>query len=645
MNSNHTNVRSRALRVAVALGAGLAAIAALPTEASAQRVAASNGAGMDTHLFRPALDTKGFFAVNGADIMGKNDWAIGLVMDYGRTIMRLQPGHGSKAMVPHSLQGTLQFNFGFLNVADVGLTAPANLMMGEAVTGIGPAGQTYDGGKLDVQNFSWVGAHAKVRLLRPEKHFGLAISWQGGLTPASSVARAGGADPNWWHWPQLILEVRLGSRGQVRVGANGGYRMHNGKNPSFDQLAEGHFQYSNLATAGAGVSVRALSTLDLVAETYVTQQVGGDSVSAQRLSAEAVGGLKIFTESKSYLMIGGGRRYTPGFEGADLRLLLGFVLEPSIGDRDNDGIKDDEDQCPDVPEDLDKFQDQDGCPDLDNDNDGIPDTLDNCPMVPEDRDGDEDTDGCPEGAAGDKDGDGILDVNDKCPDVPEDRDDFQDTDGCPDPDNDEDGIPDKSDRCPNEAEDLDKFEDEDGCPELDNDKDEIPDVKDDCPNDPETYNGFKDEDGCPDKGKVIIEENNVIILDKIMFKTASAEILPESNSILDAVATTLQHHPEFLLLEIQGHADQRADDNFNLKLTRDRANAVRVALIQRNVDTNRLRAVGYGRYCPLDPANTPAAWEKNRRVEFKVVRTSDGPTGVEMSCPKARAKGIVPPEG
>lgn len=600
---------------------------------------------MDTHLFRPALDTKGFFAVNGADIMGKNDWSIGLVMDYGRHIMRLKPGHGSAAMVPHSFQGTMQFNFGFLNVADVGLTAPVNLMMGEAVTDVGPTGQTYNAGKLDVQNFSWVGAHAKLRLLRPEKHFGLALSWQGGVTPAASVARAGGADPSWWHWPQLIMEVRLGSRGQVRLGANGGYRMHNGQNPKFDQLQEGRFQYSNLATGGAGLSVRALATLDLVAETYLTQQVGGSSDAAQRLSAEAVGGLKIFTESKSYLMIGAGRRFTTGFEVADLRLLLGFVLEPSIGDRDGDGLKDDEDQCPDVPEDFDKFQDQDGCPDLDNDNDGIPDKTDQCPMVPEDRDGDEDSDGCPEGAAGDKDGDGILDVNDKCPDVPEDRDDFQDADGCPDPDNDQDGIPDKTDRCPNEAEDLDKFEDDDGCPDPDNDKDEIPDVNDTCPNDPETYNGFQDEDGCPDKGKVIIEENNVIILEKIMFKTASAEILPESNSILDAVSTTLQHHPEFMLMEIQGHADQRADDNFNLKLTRDRANAVRVALIQRNVDTNRLRAVGYGRYCPLDPANTPKAWDKNRRVEFKVVRTSDGPTGVDLSCPKARAKGIVPPEG
>ncbi|HVJ22259.1 MAG TPA: hypothetical protein VM686_42930, partial [Polyangiaceae bacterium] len=57
--------------------------------ASAQeRVPESNGDGMDTHLFRPAVDSKGFFSVNGTDIIGKNDYSFGLVLDYGRNIMR-----------------------------------------------------------------------------------------------------------------------------------------------------------------------------------------------------------------------------------------------------------------------------------------------------------------------------------------------------------------------------------------------------------------------------------------------------------------------------------------------------------------------------------------------------------------------------
>jgi len=98
--------------------------------------------------------------------------------------------------------------------------------------------------------------------------------------------------------------------------------------------------------------------------------------------------------------------------------------KPVIGDKDGDGIKDDVDKCPNDPEDKDGFEDEDGCPDLDNDKDGIPDVKDKCPNEPEDKDG------------------------------------FEDADGCPDPDNDKDGVPDTTDKCPNEAGPPDN----DGCP-------------------------------------------------------------------------------------------------------------------------------------------------------------------------------------
>jgi outer membrane protein OmpA-like peptidoglycan-associated protein len=273
---------------------------------------------------------------------------------------------------------------------------------------------------------------------------------------------------------------------------------------------------------------------------------------------------------------------------------------------------------------------------IDTDGDGIPDEYDACPYDKEDGIGDA-NDGCP---TNDRDGDGIPDKIDKCPDDPEDKDGFQDKDGCPDPDNDQDGIPDKKDLCPNDPEDKDGFEDKDGCPDPDNDKDQIPDVTDKCPNEPETYNGYQDEDGCPDKGNVIIDDKNIVILKKIKFKTASAEILPESNEILDAVATTVIHHPEFTLVEIAGHADERSTDEYNLKLTQDRVNSVMNALIQRQVPKDHLRSKGYGEFCPEDPGHNEEAWEKNRRVEFKIVKTKDGPTGVELGCSNAANHGV-----
>jgi outer membrane protein OmpA-like peptidoglycan-associated protein len=437
----------------------------------------------------------------------------------------------------------------------------------------------------------------------------------------------------------------------LKIGIDVGYRGHTGENPSFGndttgqpQLAEGSFINGNLATFGLGIAYRAFDSLDVVAETYGSYLLS-DADSGQKHSQELLGGLKLFVERNSYLMVGGGTRHpiSTGFEAADVRLVLGFVFEPSIGDRDGDGYKDDQDQCPDEPEDFDGFEDEDGCPDPDNDRDGILDVDDRCPNVPEDRDGDEDEDGCPEHEEGDRDGDGILDSRDKCPDDPEDRDGFQDTDGCPDPDNDKDGILDKDDSCPLDPEDKDGFEDEDGCPDPDNDRDQIPDKRDKCPNDPETYNGIDDQDGCPDKGKVIIEGSDIMILEKVQFETNSAKILPQSNAILDAVASALKGHPEFLVVEVAGHADERSTDEHNLRLTKARAASVVAALEQRGIAERRLVSQGYGEFCPLDQGHNEAAWEKNRRVEFKVVKTKDGSTGAERGCERARGKGVMPP--
>jgi outer membrane protein OmpA-like peptidoglycan-associated protein len=603
------------------------------------------------------------------------DLSFGPVLEYGRNIMRtredgtpvdaatMEPcedencamlmgaGTGVPSLAQNSFQGTFSFNYGLFNRAVVGITLPVILMAGDEAFQTGPDGALYNSGKLDAQKFSTVALHGKFRLTRVDRGPGLALAIQAGI-PLGGAPRDLGADPGFWYWPQAILEQRLGATQFFKVGVNVGYRGHTGENPRFGndttgepQLAEGAFEYGNKATLGIGLSLRALDALDIVAETYGSYLMDGDSDEAQKLSQEFVGGIKLFIEKNSYLMMGGGSRaFSTGFEAADVRLILGFVFEPSIGDRDGDGYKDDQDECPDEPEDFDGFEDGDGCPDPDNDQDGILDVDDRCPNTPEDRDGDQDEDGCPEGKKdGDRDGDGILDSKDQCPDDPEDRDGFEDSDGCPDPDNDKDGIPDSEDKCPDDPEDKDGFEDQDGCPEPDNDRDQIPDGKDKCPNEPEVYNGFQDSDGCPDKGKVIIEGSEIVILEKVQFETNSARILPQSNEILDAVAATLKGHPEFLVVEIAGHADERAGDDHNLRLTKARAAAVMEALRSRGVSTNRLVSQGYGEYCPIDEGSNPAAWEKNRRVDFKVVKTEDGSTGVSRGCDAARAKGVIPP--
>jgi outer membrane protein OmpA-like peptidoglycan-associated protein len=347
---------------------------------------------------------------------------------------------------------------------------------------------------------------------------------------------------------------------------------------------------------------------------------------------EAIAAAKVYLARNSFLSIGGGVGILDVSDAApDARAFIGIIFEPNIGDRDGDGIKDDVDQCPDDPEDFDGFEDEDGCPEPDNDRDGILDVDDQCPNDPEDKDNFEDEDGCPEGNKFDRDGDGILDDVDQCPDDPEDFDDFEDQDGCPDPDNDQDGILDVDDLCPNDPEDIDQFEDVDGCPEPDNDKDRILDQDDQCPRKDgetaeqtaETYNGVEDTDGCPDRGRVVVTDTKIEILDKIYFEFDSAVIKKQSYPILDAIVATMQGNPDILLVEIQGHTDSRGSDAYNLDLSDRRAASVREYLSQGGVDSGRLQSQGYGETQPLIKKNNEEAWAKNRRVEFLILKRSN----------------------
>lgn len=287
-------------------------------------------------------------------------------------------------------------------------------------------------------------------------------------------------------------------------------------------------------------------------------------------------------------------------------------------DDDHDGLKNDVDRCPNDAEDLDGFEDNDGCPDYDNDNDGIPDSTDKCMNEPEDMDGFQDEDGCPDP---DNDGDGIPDLDDQCPRVAEDFDGIEDKDGCPDGDNDKDGIPDSLDRCPNDPEDFDNYEDDDGCPDIDNDKDGIPDLKDKCPNEPETFNGVDDKDGCPDKKEVKKKEVDMPkhqIMHGVQFRSGRAEMTLDSRIYVDQLIEKLKEFPE-VTVEVRGHTDSIGRYENNMRLSQQRAESVRQYMISRGVAPDRIRAVGYGPSVPVADNRTASGRAKNRRIE--IVRT------------------------
>ncbi|MCP3098635.1 OmpA family protein [Myxococcus sp. K15C18031901] len=273
-------------------------------------------------------------------------------------------------------------------------------------------------------------------------------------------------------------------------------------------------------------------------------------------------------------------------------------------DRDGDGIVDPLDKCPDQPEDKDGFQDEDGCPDLDNDNDGIVDTADKCPNEA----GSMQNMGCP-----DRDGDGVNDSADKCPDEPEDKDGFQDEDGCPDLDNDADGLADAQDKCPNEAGPPENS----GCPDKDTDNDGVVDRLDACVDQP----GTKEERGCPKVYKnVVIKRDRIEIKKQILFGSGSAKIIgKQSTAILDDVAAALRDASWIKKIRIEGHTDSLGKDETNLKLSQKRADAVLAQLLRRGIDPGRLEAVGFGETRPIGLNTTKAGRAQNRRTEFNIV--------------------------
>ena len=219
----------------------------------------------------------------------------------------------------------------------------------------------------------------------------------------------------------------------------------------------------------------------------------------------------------------------------------------------------------------------------------------------------------------DRDGDGVPDATDACIDDPEDHDDFDDEDGCPDVDNDQDSILDADDACPNMAEDFDGFKDEDGCPEEDNDHDGILDVDDLCPLEPETLNGVQDQDGCPDRGLIVMQDDRIVLEERVLFETDRARVHRRAGPVLNAIIHLWQQHPEWKKVRIEGHADVRGDPAFNQSLSERRAANVREALIKQGMDPSIIVAEGFGATRPRRRGTTDEDHQTNRRVEFVVI--------------------------
>jgi len=463
---------------------------------------------------------------------------------------------------------------------DVGLGFP--IILHQSGEGFPGEGEPASGGVGDLR------LHMKFRLFRTRSEvFSLALAPYVTFPTGKAVDQFEGA-ASVTAVPMLAASFEVGRFGTA---LDLGYRVVKG-----EENRDVDFDDELLLRAGASFQILR-EKLTAIAELDMATVAKDAFQKAAETPLELILGLRYAPKEWLLLNLGGGAGLTSGYATPDFRLFGGAVVTfPKRGkpgaDGDGDGIPDSSDGCPNDAEDLDSFEDADGCPDADNDGDGVLDADDKCPSEAETANGFEDDDGCPDGAP-DPDGDGILGGADKCPTA---------------------------------AEDIDGFEDADGCPDADNDGDGVLDADDKCPAAQETKNGFEDDDGCPDS-QARIEGNEIEISDKVYFKYGSAEIDSQSFALLDEIAAILAGHPEIELLSVEGHTDSRGKPVYNQILSEQRAAAVVKYLEGKGIAGARLRSKGFGASKPIVPdAKTDEEFDKNRRVEFIIAERAEAPS-------------------
>jgi hypothetical protein len=275
-------------------------------------------------------------------------------------------------------------------------------------------------------------------------------------------------------------------------------------------------------------------------------------------------------------------------------------------DGDRDGVPDFQDKCADTPADAQVYPVTEGaragCP-VDQDGDGVPDFADRCANTQ--RGAPVDAHGCPR----DEDGDGVPDFHDRCPDTPQGV--LVDASGCP-IDSDHDGVADHRDKCPDTG--VGVPVDADGCPvEKDADGDGVPDARDACSNTPR---GVRvDLEGCPLYDLPAVGATKIVPL---AFRTVrgAQQLTAQAQAELDKVAIAMKLTAESHW-EIGGHTGGAGSAARNLRLSLQRAEAVRTYLVARGVEPGSLTAVGYGVQHPIATNRTAAGRRQNTRVEIK----------------------------
>jgi len=157
---------------------------------------------------------------------------------------------------------------------------------------------------------------------------------------------------------------------------------------------------------------------------------------------------------------------------------------------------------------------------------------------------------------------------------------------------------------------------------ADSDGDRILDTADACPNQAEVENGVDDKDGCPDVGLFEVVNDRINLDERVLFGTNRARVSHRGRKVLAAISSYLAEHPEFTQVQVEGHADERGSDEYNMDLSKRRAERVRTVLVELGVKVE-LEVEARGESSPRVEGSNERAWQQNRRVEFVLVRRQE----------------------
>ncbi len=354
--------------------------ACLATSAEAQR-------NIDIGRFRPALDHEGFLGMNGTATPGPWRWNVGLWLDYAKDPLTARTDAGTRAVIDHRFAGDLQLQVGLGGRGAVAIEVPLVFHQSTHTEALADGGPTLQSNVFGDPRLS---VRARVfgrdaRVPRPRSE-GPGVSLLAAMTlPASGDGSFAGEG-------QLTFDLQATADFHI-FGAGGGVMLGWRARPHSRRIGGTTFRDQLLFGVALKVPIPIADDLAALLEVRGALDARDPFGGGPRQAIEGNLGFRFRHAHLSYT-VAVGMGFTDGVGTPAVRGVFGVQWAPRTSDADGDGVPDDDDSCPHLPEDFDGFEDEDGCMDPDNDNDFIPDVDDRCPNDEALEGYDEDEDGC-----------------------------------------------------------------------------------------------------------------------------------------------------------------------------------------------------------------------------------------------------------